>query len=348
MLINIYEPRTLMAAARNIMPINTFLRDTFFGKTKTFVTEKMDIDYYKGRRKMAPFVSPRRGGKIMERDGFQTQTYKAPLVAPQRAITVDDLQSRSMGEHVYATKTPEERAKELLADDMIYLDDTVTRREEWMCAQVLFEGRVHMIGEDVDQVLDYQFDNKVVLTGTDKWNDPNSDPIADLEEWQEQVMIKSGLTPDTVVMSSDVVNVFINHPKVKDAMDNLRIKLGQIEPFKLSNAVTYVGSITKAGLDIYSYKEWYMDEDTDPDNPTLKPMVPAGTVCVATTREQSTIYYGAVTLMDQKTEQFVTYEGTRIPDSWVQKNPAGRFLQYNSRPLPVPNNVESWYVAKVI
>ncbi|PWK16068.1 major capsid protein [Tumebacillus permanentifrigoris] len=348
MAINIYTPRTMMGAVRQMMPVNTFLKTTFFGGVaKTFVTEVIDIDYYKGRRKMAPFVSPRLAGKVMERDGFQTQTYKPPLIKPLRPITSEDLKQRGAGENLYATKSPDERALELLAEDMIYLDDSITRREEWMCSQVMFHGKVHMIGEGVDQMLDYGFTNKVTLLGAEKWDSSESDPIEDLEDWRLDIIQKSGITPDTVVMSTDVVRTFVKHPKVKEVMDNLRIKLGQIEPRQLPNGVTYIGSITSLGLDIYSYNEWYLDDETDPANPVEVPMVPAGTVCMASTRVQASIHYGAVTLMDTKSEQFSTYEGERIPDSWVEKNPAQRWLQMNSRPLPVPQNVESWLVAKV-
>ncbi|QPA33426.1 major capsid protein [Thermaerobacillus caldiproteolyticus] len=341
--ISIYDPRTMLEAVKQMLPVNTFLKSTFFTNTKTFVTENVDVDFYKGRRKMAPFVSPRLPGKIMDRQGFETKTYKAPLIKPMRAITVDDLQQRSMGEHIYAAKSPEERAIELLASDLAELDDAITRREEWMCAQVLFTGKVDMIGEGVNQTLDFSFTNKVALSGTDKWSDPNSDPIQDLKNWRLAVIQKSGITPDMVIMASNVVDVFINHPKVKDVLDNLRIKLGQIEPRVLPNGVTFVGSITSLGLDIYSYDEWYFDEEEQNE----KTMVPAGTVAVLSTRAKFSMLYGAVTLMGDN-EQFITYEGSRIPYSWTEKNPAQRFIQLNSRPVPVPFEVDSWYVAQVL
>ncbi|WP_028551750.1 major capsid protein [Paenibacillus sp. UNC451MF] len=344
--ISIYEPRTLLKAVKQMPSASTFLKSTFFGgKPNTFVTEAVDVDYKKGRRKMAPFVSPRLAGQVLDREGIVTQTYKPPMVKPKKILTVGDLQLRTMGEHIYSGKSPDERAIELLAEDLLELEETITRREEWMAAQVMFTGKVDMIGEGVDQTLDFNFTNKLILSGTEKWTDPNSDPIKTLATLRLSVIQKSGLTADMAILASDVVPDFINHPLVMKLYDNKGMNIGKIDPKLLPNGVTYLGTVVTTGMDLYSYDEWYLDDDTDPDNPEEKPMVPNGYILVASSRAQSSMCYGAVTLA--KGETFVTYEGARIPDSWMQKDPAARFVQINSRPLPVPHEVDSWYVCKV-
>ena len=60
--VSIYEPRTMMGVINKLPPVHTFFRSTFFSHEKTFVTEKVDVDYKKGSRKMAPFVSRIVGG----------------------------------------------------------------------------------------------------------------------------------------------------------------------------------------------------------------------------------------------------------------------------------------------
>ena len=52
--VSIYEPRTMMGVIKKLPPVHTFFRDTFFHNVKTFVTEKVDIDFWKGNRAMAP------------------------------------------------------------------------------------------------------------------------------------------------------------------------------------------------------------------------------------------------------------------------------------------------------
>jgi hypothetical protein len=341
--INIYSTRTMLAAVKNMLPTHTFLKSTFFTNTKTFVTEHVDADYKKGKRKMAPFVSTRNAGQVMKREGFVTKTYKPPMLKPMRAITTDDLAVRSMGENIYSDKTPDERAREMLADDLQEMEDNITRREEWMAAQVLFTGEVHMVGEDVDQILEFDFTNKEVLSGTALWSDASSDPLQYLTNKRLTVIQKSGITPNLVVMASDVADAFITHPQILDMFDKKQITVGHIDPMALPNGVTYIGRISRLGLDLYSYDEWYLDDDTG----TEKPMVPAGTLMIGSTRSEFGFHYGAVTLMGAN-EQFLTYEGSRIPYSWAEKNPPVRYAQVNSRPLPIPTEVDSWYVSKVL
>jgi hypothetical protein len=339
MAIDIYSTRTLLKTIKIMKPSNTFFCDTFFPNTETFVTETVDVDFKKGKRKMAPFVAPRIGGIVMDRQGFITKSYKPPRIAPERVVTIDDINRRAMGENLYSTRTPEERARQLLAEDLIELDDYITRREEWMCREVLLNGKITMIGEGYEQEVDYQFTNKEALAGTAKWTDPASDPIGDLKRWRLAVIQKTGKAPDIAVFASDVVNTFTNHEKVLKRLDNRRLESGLIAPSIQSPAITFIGKIAEIGMEIYSYDDWYLDDDD-----TEKPMVPDGYVIVGS-RGMNKKIYGAVTQVED--QGFVTIEGTRIPKSWVDRDNDIRKLRISTRHLPVPNDVDSWYVGIV-
>lgn len=349
MTVNLFEPRTMMEAIRRMAPVNTFLRDTFFKSPLTFDTKTVEVDFYKGKRKVAPFVHPKIGGKTVENAGYQTNIFTPALVAPDKITTADDLMNRVPGEPLYGGMSPAERGAVKLGQDLAELDEMITRREELMAAQALFTGKIPVKGEGLDYEIDFQFTNKVTLSGTDLWSDTaNSDPIADLESWYLQVQIAGLLNPDVCIMANDASNAFINHPKVQKLFDLRQINIGKIDTKLLPNGVTYVGRLEKLGLDIYVYNEWYLDDWTDPANPTNKPMVPNGVVSLLSTRARYSMAYGAVTLINQESEQFYTVEGKRIPDSWIEKKPARRFVQLNSKPLPVPHEVDSWYVATVL
>ena len=67
-----YEPRTLLAAFETGPLSHTFLRDTFFPAREYPPTNMVEFDFRRGRRKMAPFVAPLVGGKVMERMGYET------------------------------------------------------------------------------------------------------------------------------------------------------------------------------------------------------------------------------------------------------------------------------------
>ncbi len=339
--IDIYSTRTMMKAIKLMKPVYTFLRDTFFPTVETEVTESVDVDFKKGKRKMAPFVAPRVGGVVMDRQGFVTNTYKVPKIAPERIITLDDINKRSMGEAIYSQKTPEERARELLAEDIIELDDYITRREEWMCREVLFTGKVIMVGEGFEQVVDYGFTNKVALTGDELWSAySTSDPVAYLKSLRRSIIKKTGKAPDICVLASDVVDTFINHPKVKDRLNLLRLNVGTLEPTIKDPSLTFIGKMTDLGMEFYSYDEWFLD-----DSGIEQPMVPSGHILVGRTGSNKRIY-GAVTQIED--ENFVTIEGMRVPKSWVDKDNEVRKLRLTARPLPVPDDIDGWYVAEVI
>lgn len=345
--INLFEPRTMIKAIERMAPVNTFFKSTFFSKVETFSTNTVEADFTKGNRRIAPFVHPKIGGKTVENAGYSTNIFTPPLVAPDIITTADDLLKRMAGEPLYGGMSPEERAAIKLGEDLAKLDEMVTRREEWMCAQALLTGKIPVIGEGLNYEIDFQFTNKVTLSGADLWSNADSDPLQDLEDWYKQVQIKGLINPDICIMASDVAAAFSKHPKVKELLDVKSYNLAVIAPKQLPNGVTYVGTIHKLGLDIYQYNEWYLDDFTKPETPETKPLIPDGNLLLLSTRANYSMLYAVIVLIDDN-EKFYSVESSRAPYSWTEKKPPRRFLQLQSKPLPVPHEVDSWFVAKVL
>lgn len=336
-----------MRAIERMAPVNTFFKDTFFRNVQTFPTKTVEADFVKGNRKLAPFVHPKIGGKTVENEGYSTNIFEPALVAPDIVTSADDLMNRVPGESLYSGRTPEERAAERLGQDLAKLDEMITRREEWMCAQALLTGKIPVIGEGLKYDIDFKFTNKETLSGTSLWSNPDSDPMEDIESWYRKVQISGMVNPDICIMANDVANAFIQHSKVKDVLDVKNYELAVIKPKQLPNGVTYVGTINKLGLDIYQYNEWYLDDWTIPGQAKTKPLIPGGTTILLSTRANYTMAYAAITLIDEE-GTFYTVEGPRVPDTWIAKKPPRRFIQVGSKPLPIPHEVDSWYAAKVL
>ena len=346
---SIYDPRTMGKVISRMAPVRTFFKSTFFRNVETFVTETVDVDYKKGNRKLAPFVHRRIGGKTVPNTGYETKIYTPPLIAPDKVTSVDNLLKRQAGENPFSGRTPAERAVVKMAADFHELDEMITRREEWMCAQVIFTGSIPVIGEGIEETISFDFtNNETITTAAKKWNNAGSDPIADLKRWRKIVQKNGFVNCDICIMADDVAEAFVNHEKVRKLLDTRGYDLATIKPRELPNGVTYVGTIHGEGLDIYTYSEWFLDDWTDPSAPKQKPLVPDGELALLSTAAEYSMYYGATTLIDKKTEEFYTVEGARVPDSWAERKPARRFLQLNSNPLPVPHEVDSWFVAKVL
>lgn len=346
---NIYEPRTMGKLITRIPPVHTFFRDTFFKNVRTFSTKSVEVDFKKGNRALAPFVHPKVGGKTVPNRGYQTKSYTPVLIAPNKITTIDDLMERSAGENPYSGRTPAERAVEKMAEDFKELAEMIVRREEWMAATAIFTGQIPIIGEGLNEVIDFGFSNtETIVTDSKKWSGADADPLADLERWRKTVQKEGFVNCNICVMASDVASAFVNNAKVQKALDTKAYDLAVIKPRELPNGVTYIGTINKLGLDIYEYNEWYLDDWTNPEAPEQKPLVPDGTVALLSTGANYSMYYGAITLLDEKNDTFHTVEGNRVPETWTERRPSRRFLQVNSKPLPVPHEVNSWFVATVL
>lgn len=348
--IDIYDPRTMQKLISRMPPVHTFLKSTFFKNVKTFTTESVDVDFKKGNRKLAPFVHRRIGGKTVPNTGYTTTSYTPPYIAPDKVTTVDNILKRMAGESLYNGFSPEERAVKKMAEDFSELDEMITRREEWMCAQAIFTGVIPIVGEGLNEEINFKFTNKETLAAAKKWSAKGTDPLADLKRWRKKVQETGFVNCNVGIMSDDVADAFTNNETVRTKLDTRAYDLATIKPRELPDGVTYIGTINELGLDLYTYNEWYLDDWTDPAKSENKPLVPEGTVALLSTSAVYSMNYGAITVVKNKggAETLATVEAARVPDTWITRKPIRRFLQLNSAPLPIPHEVDSWFVAKVL
>lgn len=77
--------------------------------------------------------------------------------------------TRLPGEDLYSGMTPAQRAAQKLMEEYATLNDATTRREEWMAVQAIVTGTIPIVGEGVNEVIDFGFTNKITLSGENKW-----------------------------------------------------------------------------------------------------------------------------------------------------------------------------------
>lgn len=345
MAISLFDTRTMMGMiTEGEKKSGTFFRDRFFTNRPTFDTLKIDFDVVgMNDRKIAPFVHPKSGGVAIDRKGFRTESYEAPEISLMRITTAEDLLKRTPGETVYAGKSPMQRAAEQLGKDLSDLDDMITRREEVMCREAILEGKVTIKGDGYDEVINYWGDvesDKPTTTLVKKWDDGTVDGLAimnDLRTIRRGMVQKAGFVPTEIICGSSVVDVLIDKLSKSNMLDNRRVDLGQIDPRALPNGVTYWGYLKDSALDIYSYDDWFVN-----DEGTEVPMMPVNKVLMASPNVRTTLAYGVCSLIGSDTVSLV--EGARVPDSWVQRSaPAGRVVQIKSRPLPIVNQIYGFH-----
>lgn len=345
--VNIYQPRYLAEVVRQAPPLHTYFRDKFFTHVVTFPTERVDIDLMKGDRRMAAFVHPRKGGAVLEASGYETKSYKPPIVAPADITTADMLMARMPGETMHSGRTPAQRAAEKLMSDHNRLNDAVTRREEWMCVRAIVDGSIPVVGDGVNEIIDFGFSNKVKLTGNNQWGKSSAAVLDNLEDWASKVLIEGFANVDTAIMGKAALRAFLADEKVLKQLDNRRVEMGLIAPRDLPNGVQYIGHLNKPFLDIYTYAEVYYDDWTDPEHPATKPLLDENKVVLISSAANFVLAYGANTYIDEASEAWVTEEGTRLLRSYIEHRPDRRFLELQAHPLPIPDKVDSWLTAEV-
>lgn len=335
-----FTTREMLAALELRAPMRSFFTG-FFPTMNTHVAEILELEIKKGKRVMAPFVAPRKGGKVITREGYSTKLLKTPKIAPERVTTVDDINQKGFGENIYSNKTPAQRSTELLAKDMNELEEYIQRRKEWMARQIILDGSITVQDKDegVDVQIDFGFTNKDTLVSGAKWDTDTADILGDLKRWRRSVIQKTGQAPTVCIMASDVYDTFKINDKVKDGFNLLNMVPGKIEPRVIDPALTFLGRLIELDLDIYTYDEWFIDDEGNE-----KPMIPAGTVLLLP-EEIGSFEFGAVTQLEN--DNFVTYEAEIVPKMWSDNQNEVKMLRMTSRPLPRPFDVDSWYVAKV-
>jgi len=347
--IAVFSPEVMDAVVRVMPPQPAFFKNTFFRVEKPEPTVDIRTDFYKGKRRVAPFVSDKNKAKVSQKIGFATETFTTPLVKVKDVTNIEDVMSRLPGELIQNGFNPDERAVQLLAEAMADFNEQITRREEVMISQAFFTGKIPVIGEDVHYEIDFNFTNTDTLAGTDLWDNAASvaDPIEDLKGWCVTCMQNGYRKPNICVMDRTAYAAFIKRCVALGYLDQLNYLDLRIQPSVKNENLTFCGRLLDPDLEIYIYDEWYLDDWTAAGTVTEKPMVPKGKILLISTAAKTSLYYGVLVFADENAKTLRSVIANRAADSWVTKEPAARFLTLNSRPLPVPHEVDSWFVATV-
>jgi len=338
---DVFDRKTLNRVVQQRVYRGNFFLNTFFKPELPADTEFIEVDIEKtGGRKLAPVVSPVRGGVVVKKEGYEQRTFKAPYLHPKTIITPKDMAKRFAGENPYGdTITPEMRLARKVAKELSRLDDSIERRKEYYAAQSLLDGKTVVSGEGVDYEINYQRDSEltVTLTSTDLWSDAASDPIDDLRNFR-RLLNKRGYTPDTLILGANVIKNFFAHQAVKDHYATSGFNIAQLEQTPIGSGVVYHGAIPEFGK-IYSYNEWYFDEDTQ----TSLPLMPENKILLGDSSADNRLLHGAI--------QNMHAGGMAALEKFVDRKDLdgkGMELKMESAPLPALTSPDSVLVATVI
>jgi hypothetical protein len=352
MSLNSFQPRVMRAALEQLKPPRQFFKPMFFKTDEEQLTEHCDVDVVDETRRMAPFVSEHGAGKFVEREGFTTSTVTPPRVAPKMTVTTPDVQTRLPGEHIYEGRSPDEREAALVRQTLQTLDNTIVRREEWMCARALFDSEIDISGDDITQTITYPRDSSLVLGllgSSDRWDAATSDIPKQIRAWRRLILKKTGLSSDIMVVSEEAADALLANQLLLGSstkggqLNTLNLNMGQISPQLLESGATFYGMFAGTNVQIWGHDEWFID----PTDGSEDPMVPSKRILLGCSQARTAMRYGAVRV---KTGENTTamVANRRVIETWVDREPAVRVVKMTSRPIPVPIQNNAFLTAQVI
>lgn len=354
-MINLYTTHTMVAAMNLKPPKPTFLRDRYFPSTdkNIFATEEVLVEYKdEEQRKMAPAVVPLKGGIPVPRRGYRTDRITPPYIAPERPLTIDDLNRKQFGETLFSQRKPSEREASILAEDLKDMNDLIDAREEWMAAKTLFENGYAMkqyadkYGEGVYEEFEIRFydeeQNPAVFIPARAW-DSKGDGFLDDIFAMAQTLKKRGLRAADLIIGQEVAAILMKNEFLLKLLDNRSLQLAHIDPKEKPAGATSLGKVNVLGvwIEFIFYTEEIVDEDG-----VSRTLVPEGEVCLTAPAMGRTLY-GMVTQLE-KDEHFHSYMAKRVPQVTSDIHGSTRTLTMKARPLTVPNFKNSAIKAKVL
>ncbi len=343
--INYNSTAQLLGAFGVLDKAKPVLLNLFFPMEQMFDTEEVVFDRVQRARRLAPFVAPTVEGRPQRSRGYTTLSFRPPYIKEKHVIEPQKMLKRRVGEQLLGTMTPEQRFNLALFDNMQIEDDQITRREEWMAAQLLLSGAMTCQGDDHPPLLvdlNRNAAHTVALTGALTWGSTGVDPYQNVRTWAKTVQRNSGFHPSTVVMDPLAADFFLQSPGVTRVMNTFRQTNGNVDLAGkvtgggLGEEVKYLGGIGE--FDVFQYQQLYTD-----DAGVVQQFMPNNSVIMGNVVGcQGIRTYGAIQDADAGLASL-----SRFPKVWKENDPSAWMSMMQSAPLPLLGWVDATFAATV-
>jgi hypothetical protein len=361
----LFSTHFLNGVYNSLIEPGSFLLDRYFPMIQQAEAEEIHFDITDKCRRLAPFVSPKVAGRIVEEKGYRTYTFKPAYIKIKTRIDPSAKITRAAGEQIGGTViTPamsdaqieEIQKKNALKRVMFRVNtaledhqDRITRRLEWMAAKALFDGAVTIEGE-LYQTSHVNFGrnpaHRITLPEWRNWANPGISWLNDLCDWSLQILQETGATARDVIVTPDVWAVLKDHPVTESFFS--RVQTGNPTTLQTGGPVgeggTFMGEID--GFRIFLYTGWSQDEAG-----IETPLLPPGTCLLLSDSIQGVRAFGAIMDMAAPRNSATALQPVPIPTftkSWADSDPSLRWVMTQCAPLVFPARVNAMVAATVL
>lgn len=240
-----------------------YLLSAFFTERKQLGIE---LEYLKGKK---PAVRPLDLSAFdvkvlpLERPAFEKITTEMPFF--KNSLPINEKMRQELlkviatGNQLYIDAVIDK----IYDDNKTLLEDASVTKEV-MRAQLMTSGTINFASNG--QAVSYDFGiptNQKISLSTNKWTDAtNSDPIGDIQTWQELVQNATGTKPTNILMNTFTFNLMKKSNSIKTAI--------YLTPYTASNANMPTPNnnrvkqfvLEETGCTIYVYDKGYIDKDS--------------------------------------------------------------------------------------
>ena len=339
---DIYTTASINRVIENARPPGSFLLDQFFPGVQTEPgSEEIHFDLTDSKPILAPFVSPLSQGKVIENEGYETKSFKPAYVKPKFRINPNDPIKRAPGERIGGSLSPAQRQGMIMAQNVRRGLDMMARRENVMASEALRLGTVTVVGENYPtkggNFGRHSNLTKALLT-TARWGESGVRPLRNLEDWAGEMTTIGGVSADIVVMDTKASQLLRDDPEYDKLVDRdatrwkETLRDGPVTIGVGNAAATFIGKLGQ--FELWQYNEPYMN-----DAGSVVNVLPDYTVIMGSRGParngvdglEGTRCYGSI--FDEK----ANWQAERFfGKSWLEEDPAVRWMLFQSAPLVVP------------
>jgi len=302
-----------------------------------FDTEEIAFDkMFKGRKTLAPYVSPMVAGVVQAKRAYETMSLKVPYIKILDQVTPKDGVRRSAGEGFTGTKTPDQRVKALRVELITDHRHMIDRRIEEQWSQLIQYGTIDCVGKGFPHSqVDYGLsaNNLITLAGGVSWNTLNKETqgqivLDDMKNFAE----RSVGTALVCTMEQSAWEHFSQFDAVIKLLDkNIRLvtesKL-ELAPIVTDDTVEYKGNV--GNIDIYVYKGFY-ENDAGVDTPYMD----VGRVIFTPKAVKGVTAFGAIYDLEQGMQPV-----KQFTKNWYIPHPSAENILTQSAPLCALPNID--------